>query len=442
MRIGFIFPSSSYLYDPFRGDPHSHFQILTVLDQHFGNKHDLSLIDLRGIEHRFAQYRIPECDVYLHSVYTLDFDEQKSIVSYLQERHPNAIHVAGGPLVNFSRENCLQVFDILVHGDGEESIKKVVNDIENSSFKKDYYQEGEIDINKYHYPLRKFLPKSTVARPGLMITQDNPEYGKLISTTTVFSRGCPFSCPFCIMPSSRAFNPKPRYRKPELIAEEIEYLKREYDIEGINLSDEICMPPVHKQAIPHLKAIKGTNIMWRGQCRVDTITPDIARLLKDSRCIAMGLGVESVSQRSLDLINKRISVNQAKKTIKLLNDNEIETRVYLILGLPGEPNDIVEQTWQFIKETDPGMVYLSLLTIREGTEMNINPKKYGIKKIDMDKAKTMHLYGRYEKEIPKMTFEYEENTPWGKGFSSEEIVHNYLKLQEIVIDNGYGPPKN
>ncbi|MBF0127526.1 MAG: hypothetical protein HQM02_09995, partial [Magnetococcales bacterium] len=66
MRIGFIFPSSNYLFDPFRGDPHTHYQILTVLEDHFGARVELKLIDLRGIDLAAAIYHIPECDLYLH----------------------------------------------------------------------------------------------------------------------------------------------------------------------------------------------------------------------------------------------------------------------------------------------------------------------------------------------------------------------------------------
>ena len=50
LRIGFIFPSSEYLFDPFRGDPHTHFQILTVLEYALGSSAELLLIDLRGIK--------------------------------------------------------------------------------------------------------------------------------------------------------------------------------------------------------------------------------------------------------------------------------------------------------------------------------------------------------------------------------------------------------
>ena len=75
----------------------------------------------------------------------------------------------------------------------------------------------------------------------------------------------------------------------------------------------------------------------------------------------MSLGVESASQRSLDIINKGIQLERTKETIYHLKQNGIEARVYMVIGLPGEPEDIVEQTWAFVKETTPDLVYLSLL---------------------------------------------------------------------------------
>ncbi len=51
----------------------------------------------------------------------------------------------------------------------------------------------------------------------------------------------------------------------------------------------------------------------------------------------------------------------------------------------------------------------------------------------------MHMYGRYEHEIPTLTFEYDEHTPWGKGISNERIVNNYMELQERIKQYGLGP---
>lgn len=432
LNIGFILPSSDYLFDPFKGDPHTHFQILTVLESHFGDKVNLSLIDLRGIKREFAMYHIPECDVYLYSVYTLDYYELLSIAIYLRERYPKAKHIAGGPHATVFQEECLKTFDSLIIGDGEISIIQAIKDIMNSNLKRIYKQTSPVDINLYPYPRRKYLSKSAVARKGLMTLKNTKGYDDLLSTTVIFSRGCAYQCYFCAIPE---YSSGIRYRDPDLVKAEIEYLKRDYDIEGISLLDEIGIPLNRKRAIPFLEAIRRTEIVWKGQCRVDGITPEIARLAKESGCITMCLGVESVSQKSLDIINKKINIKRAKETISILKKNDIETRIYFILGLPGEPDDIVKQTWEFIEETAPDVVYLSMLTIRPGTEMFNKPEKFGIKNINTDWSKTMHLFSRYEDELPTLTFEYDQNTSLGKRFTNEKIISNYMELQEKLKDH-------
>ncbi len=439
LNIAFILPSSDYLHDPFRGDPHTHFQILTVLEEYFSGKVNLSLIDLRGIKKEFATYHIPECDVYLYSVYTLDYNEQISIVKNLRERYPKAVHIAGGPHATVFQEESLKTFDSLIIGDGEESIIEAVNDIMNLKLKKIYKQESALDINLYPFPSRKYLLKSTVARKGLMTLKHKKGYDKLLSTTVIFSRGCPYRCYFCDIPKTKEYSKGIRYRKPKLIETEIEYLKREYNIEGISLLDEIGIPLNREHAISYLEAIGRAGIVWRGQCRVDGITPELAKLARASGCVTMCLGVESVSQKPLDIINKGVDAKKARESIYHLKQNGIEIRIYMIIGLPGEPEDIGKQTWSFIKETDPDLVYLSLFTVRPGTEVFDNPKKFGIKRINTEWAKTMHMYGRYERETPTLTFEYEEQTPWGKGPSNEKIINDYMQLQEKIKAFGFGP---
>lgn len=435
IRIGFVCPSSEYLFDPFKGDPHTHFHILTLLRHYYGDKLALRLIDLRGIKKEFASRHVPECDIYLHSVYTLDFNEQIGLVKELRVHYPKALHMAGGPHVSAFISESLKHFDTLIIGDGEGLIKRAIDDFSMNRLKNIYTQDQKIDLNAYPFPRRDFLPKSTIARTHMMTLKSKPEYKSLLGTTTLFSRGCPFNCAFCAMPQRKEFNTGVLFRRPDLIAEEIEYLKRDYSIQGINLLDEIAIPPGKKQSIRHLEAIGSTNIIWRGQTRVDMITDQTAFLAKESGCVALGLGIESVSQRALDMINKRIKVEDAKKTLKILKRHGIETRAYMILGLPGEPIDIVDQTWTFIQETQPDVVYLSLFTVRPGTDVFDNPKKYGIKSLDTDWEKSMHLFGRYGHEQPTLTFEYEKRAPWGRGANAKEIIENYLELQNRLREH-------
>jgi radical SAM superfamily enzyme YgiQ (UPF0313 family) len=315
-------------------------------------------------------------------------------------------------------------------GDGEESIVQAITDIFSLDLKKIYDQHISADINLYPYPLRKYLPASSIAKKKLMTLTQNKGLEDMLSTTVIFSRGCPYRCAFCTMPSITQYNPSVRFRKPELIADEIEYLKRECRIEGINLLDEIAIPLSRKKAISHLEAIGKTNITWRGQCRVDGITPEIAKLTRQSGCSALGLGVESAEQQVLDMIDKKIKIEKAKETIGLLKENNIEARLYMIMGAPGESPDIVNKMWNFIVETSPDLVHLSLFTVRPGTEVYNNSKKYGIKEVKTDWNNTMHLVNRFCEEKPTLTFEYDEHTPWGRGLSSEEILNNFMELQE------------
>ncbi|MBI5140274.1 MAG: radical SAM protein [Candidatus Vogelbacteria bacterium] len=436
LRVGFIFPTSHYLFDPFRGDPHTHFQILTVLEDRFEQRIEPLLIDLRGIKPEFAIYHIPECDVYLHSVYTLDYNEQVEIVKQLRQSYPKAKHIAGGPHAVEFQDESLKIFDSLIIGEGEEKIKAAIQDVMDGKLKTKYVQEQRVDINAYPYPKRKYLPKSVIARKDVLSKKIRNGYEELLGTTAMFSRGCPYSCAFCAMLETRKYIPGIRYRSPQLITEEIEYLKRDYGLKCISILDEICFPPNRQQAILHLEAIARTGIIWKGQSRVDGVDEELARLAAQSGCVSMGLGVESVSQKALDIINKKVSIGRARETIRLLKKYNIQTRVYMILGLPGEPEDIVKQTWDFIQETGPDVVTLSLFTVRPGTEIFNNPKRFGLKRVDTDWSKTMHMYSRFDKEMPSLTFEYDEQTPWGKGIRNEVIVENYLSLQDKLKETG------
>lgn len=435
IELGFINPTSDYLFDPFKGDPHVHFHLLTIIESRLENQVNAKLIDLRGVKKEFTIKHIPECDLYLHSVYTLDWDEQTNLVKTLRERYPKAKHIAGGYHVNLFPDESKEIFDSVILGEGEELTIKALQDFQDFNLKKVYQQKEIIDLNSYPFPRRNYLPESSIARKGLLNSRHNKEYGELLSTTTVFSRGCPYKCAFCAVPQMRDYGPGIRFKKPEIIEAEIEYLKREYNIGGISMSDEICMPLNYQKAISHLEAIARTGIKWRGQCRVDGISSELAKLAKESGCVSMGMGVESVSQESLDLINKKINIEESKKAIRHLKENGIETRLYMIIGLPAEPEDIVEKTWSFIKETSPEMVYLSLFTVRPGTEIYDYPDKFGIEWINKDWNKTMHMIGRYSNEMPNLTFRYAEKTPWGKSFPKERIVENYIELQRRLKES-------
>jgi anaerobic magnesium-protoporphyrin IX monomethyl ester cyclase len=429
MDIGFVLSTSRQDHDPFRNQPLSALYLLTILEEQFGPMVDLSLIDLR--EHPdtpdFTTI-IPEKDVYLYSVTSLESVELFNLVRNLRRKYPNAKHVAGGPHITIDPEGSKPHFDSIVTGEGEVSIIQVIYDIGSKQMKQVYQQKRLPDLNHYPYPLRKFLPSKYVVGKGLL---DWPHMD-LITTTAIFSRGCPFNCYFC---ANKYLMLGPvRYRSPNLILDEIEYLKREYGIQALALKDDNSIPLTRKAAIPFLEAIAKAGILWRGQSRANGIDEDTVILAKQSGCTDIAMGIESASQSVLDMINKRIDLDKAREYIDLLQRHGIGVRLHFILGLPGEDESIAEKTVAFINDTSPRSVLLSLLVPRPGSEFYENPRKFGMNLysgVAFDKYQS--AFGRFEeREKPHMVFEYDRETPWGRAMTSDQISNIYMQLQAVL----------
>jgi radical SAM superfamily enzyme YgiQ (UPF0313 family) len=427
MKAGFILASGESNYAPFRNQPLNALYLLTILEEEFMYI-ETELIDLRAVSLENAIYHIPEKDLYFYSVSSMDFLDIKKIVESIREVYPKAKHIAGGPHVNIFKEKNLEVFDTISIGEGEEAIKRIVRDYLSSDLKRVYLQEERIDLDSYPYPFRKYLPKSAAAERNVLTAK----YRNLLGTDVLFSRGCPFACSFC----ANLTRGKTRVRSAKNITEEIMYLKKEYGIEGIVIKDDQAINIDKDIAKSMLEAIANTEIKWRGQSRANNVSESVIKLAKESGCLEIAVGIESVSPRVLKIINKRINLDEAERYFSLLRKEEIDIKLLLILGLPGEPKDIADRTIDFIKRTEPTNVLMSILYPMPGSEIYSNPKKFGIE-IDQEYSEYKSLFGRFDpEELPKLTFKYEKTTPFGESMTNQEIIDNYVKVQNFLRENG------
>jgi len=104
------------------------------------------------------------------------------------------------------------------------------------------------------------------------------------------------------------------------------------------------------------------------------------------------LGIESGSQRVLDLMNKRTTLEQARNTARLLNDFSMLWVAYVMVGVPGETSQDVDATMRFVDEIKPTFVSASVYTPYIGTGFSKNGvnkhSKFGVlrDKIGIDHA--------------------------------------------------------
>lgn len=426
MRVGFVNTTSKQNLKPFRIDPLGSLYLLTILEQEFGACLDLSYTDVRGVNDDSVIYHIPERDVYLHYLTTPEYAEVKRIVAGIRKIYPSAKHLGGGPHANIFPEETLKTFDAICIGEGEEPIKEMIRDIFSSRLKKVYRQRAPVDLNAYPYPLRKYLPKAAVVDTGLL----SRKYFDWLGTSVLLSRGCPFNCHFC----SNQYKGPTRFRSPALIVEEIEYLKKEYGIKALLLKDDQGIPIKPSVARPFLEAIGQTHVKWRGQSRANGVPPDTVRLARESGCVEIAVAVESVSQKALDIMNKKINVQKAKEYLRVLKREGMDIKLLLILGLPGEPKDIARQSIAFIEDTAPTNVSLSILCPIPGSELFRHPERFGMRiNRDVPFDKYLFAFGRFDgdEQTPRF-FEYDKVTPFGEGMSMDEILANHTAVQNYL----------
>ncbi len=90
---------------------------------------------------------------------------------------------------------------------------------------------------------------------------------------------------------------------------------------------------------------RGVPMRWTCLSRVDGLTPELARLMKRAGCIRVYLGLESGSDETLRLMNKRVTVDQGARAVRLFSQAGIGTAGFFMVGYPGESTGSIEKTF-------------------------------------------------------------------------------------------------
>jgi radical SAM superfamily enzyme YgiQ (UPF0313 family) len=432
--VSFVVPSWHYWADPLKLQPLWELYYATVCETHFPNDDvTVTIEDLRNsgcdtlVE---AVTGLPERDMYCYWIMkTGDSAEIESIAALLRSRFPKAIHVAGGTHVDMLPEECAGIFDVVIVGPGENSLKQIVDDVRSGRVGKVYEQNyREVPFTDTPFPRREFLPDEAIVNESLF-----GQYGGVRGTSVYFSRGCVFHCAFCV------YN-VPTYlqvRSREMMRAEVEYLKTRYGIGGLNLRDEVAIHPNEKISRTMFDVLGEADVIWRGQTTTGASYEQL-KMARESGCQELSIGVETVDDQVMKIIDKAWQTEaQIRTFIEHAKKLGIKIKMCLIFGLPGEPKDIVERTIKFIDETSPELISLSGFCPVPGSPIFRNPDHYGIKHIDRDWSKHAHLLYRFsDEEEVGLPFEYHSETQWGKPFTREQIKDNIRQTQRWLEKRG------
>jgi radical SAM superfamily enzyme YgiQ (UPF0313 family) len=366
-------------------------------------------------------------DIFFYSITSPEYDKLLEVHNIIKEIYPKSKNIAGGVHVNIFQEDCAKVFDSVCIGDGEDIIVDMVQDVMDNKLQKVYTNPSfgarrTTDMNLYPYPLRKYLPKPAIAHTNLLLGKNS----QLVGTGVLFAKGCPFRCAFCAI---ETYGQQIRQRAPHLVAEEINYLKKEYGVQALALKDDNGIPLNRKIAQPFLESLASCNIKWRGQSRANGIKEDMVKLAAESGCTDLAIGIESADLNVLRTIDKKLDLDEAKRYIEMLRKHGIGPRLLLVAGLPGEGPDIVEKTLRFIEEANPASVVLCLLCPVPGSRITSHPEQFHMKIKPHTWTQIRMNFARFDAtEKPRLLFEYDK----GMGLSNETILANYEYMQYVL----------
>lgn len=191
-------------------------------------------------------------------------------------------------------------------------------------------------------------------------------WGHIIS-----SRGCPGSCIFCSPVTRISYGKKLRSRSAGNIVEELAYLKKL----GANIisfdDDDFTISREHVKAICREIQKRNLNIHWIAHARVDNMTFDLLKIMKEAGCIFLRFGIESGSERIIKVLGKTSSdIDWIQKSKEVFRDAQrlgIVTYALFIIGSPTESREEVEESLRLAKELAPDLIQVHFFTPYPGS---------------------------------------------------------------------------
>ena len=297
----------------------------------------------------------------------IDFDSDADIIgiSFMTFNAPRAYELSeifrkkgktvifGGYHPSLLPKEAIKHCDAVCIGEAESNIPRIIEDFRRKKLKK-----------FYRYPYKKFRK--------LNFNENLLDKRQYISPAVQATRGCYNKCEFCSIAkfSNNTFKARP----VEDVLEEIKKIKNNT---FLFIDDNIIADLGYAKRL--FKGLIHLKKKWYGQISVNA-TKDIGllKLMEDSGCRGVFVGFESLSQDSLNIVNKEFNrADYYKEAVNKFHSHKMGVFAAFVLGFDNDKKDIFGKTIQFLKEADIDALQLTILTPFPGTSL--------FKKMDKEK---------------------------------------------------------
>jgi len=316
-------------------------------------------------------------------MFSYDFPFVAKSIALLKIAQPETMIVIGGPHVSAVGSSVLQEIptaDYALTGEGEPGLPLLARrllrneDVLFSEIPGLIYREDNRIKSNPRAMLSNLddlgLPAWDLMVPGQY--PDSPQGGFYmnfpiapISTT----RGCPYRCTFC--GSAVNMGKKLRFRSISTVLEEMKMLYHDYGVKEFHIIDD--MFNIQKQRVMDFcNGIRENNLeisfTFPNGLRLNHLDLDSLLMMKSVGAYSFNVGIESGSQRILDLMKKNLTLELIEEKVKLINKAGLEPCGFFIIGFPGETREDIEATIKFAKKLKLKRAHFSNFLPLPGTE--------------------------------------------------------------------------
>lgn len=314
---------------------------------------------------------------------TLNYPMAVKIAEVAKEACPSSLVCYGGSHASFADlevfDEC-QAIDVVVRGEGEYTTLELLRAVQrrrglsciagisfrdrNKGIVRNEERPLVKDLDILPFPARHRLPMM--------------QYRKISDKTSIISsRGCVYECSFC--QTSAFWGHTIRQRSAISVVDEIEAIQRDYDFANFAFVDDLFL--LDKRSLDLFEEIHRRRLKTNWTCcsRVDSVSRGSLKAASRSGCIGITFGIESGVQKTLNGINKKITIEQVKNAVSWCKEFGIELKLNFIFGLPYETKTDMEATRRLINDLNPEYVTISTLKLLPGTDLAVNPDKYRLK---------------------------------------------------------------
>ena len=235
------------------------------------------------------------------------------------------------------------------------------------------------------------------------------------------SRNCPFRCIYCV-PSSLSFAREIEYgkdhdgRKPTIGFRSLQSIEREVEqlaAQGFKaigfMDDNFIWNEERTRGICDI--LRRHNIVWGCEARVDAITEPIAKMLGESGCRYIDLGVESFDPGILEYVKKGITPDDIYRAVDMLKRHRVPVKLNILIGSsPLETRDTVKHTLREVKKLGVDQVMFNIVSPFPGTKYYTICKENGwikggdYKPTDVQRESILNLPNISAREMERLLF--------------------------------------